>query len=93
MRGRLQQHQETGRLNVELQLEIRFVSTDLKRSHGNDLRAIESADEFVSAYPRLAMAGFDLVILHSSRLVGNRAVDPFAMDRNRGGDVAHVSSF
>lgn len=78
-------------LNVEFQLKIGFISPYLQGPHGDNLSAVESADEFIATDPQLALAGLDLMVLHSARSVGNGAVNPVAMDRNRGGDVPHGS--
>lgn len=75
--------------NIKLQLEVSLVSIDLDRSHGNDLGTIEGANEFVAADPQLALARLDPVVLHPSRPVCDGTVNPFTMDWNRGGDVAH----
>lgn len=78
-------------LNVEFQLKIRFISAYLQGPQGNDLRAVESANELIAADAQFALTWLDLVVLHSARFIGNRAVNPVAMDRNRGGDVPHES--
>jgi hypothetical protein len=77
--------------NIEFELKISFVSADLQRFHGNDGRGIEGPNEFVPAYTQLAPAGLDLVILHSPGFIGYSAVYPVALDRDRGGDVAHIA--
>lgn len=77
-------------LDIELQLKIRFVAVDLERFHGDDLGAVKSPDELIPADAKLAFPGFDLVVLHPPGLIGNGAVNPVALHRNRGGDVAHA---
>jgi hypothetical protein len=79
-------------LNIELELEISFVAADLQRLHGDDLRAIKRPDEFIPANAKLALTWFDLVVLHPAGFVSHGAVNPLAMDRDRGGDVAHRGS-
>ena len=76
-------------LYVELKLKISLVSLDLQRFQGNDLCAVKGADKFAAADTEFALAWFDLVVLHSSRFISYCAVNPVAMYRNRGGDVAH----
>ena len=50
--------------DIEFELEVRFVSIHLQRTHGDDLSAIERSDKFHPADPKLTLAGLDLVILH-----------------------------
>jgi hypothetical protein len=78
------------RLHVELKLEISFITPDLQRLHGNDLGTIKGPDKFIPADAQLALTRLYLVVLHSAGLVGHGAVNPVAMDWNRGGDVTHV---
>jgi hypothetical protein len=76
--------------HVELQLEVCFISIDLERTHSDDLRTIESANKLIAADAKFAFPGLDLMVLHSSGFVGHRAVNPLALNRDRGGDVTHM---
>ena len=75
--------------NIELQLEVGFVTTDLKWFHRNDRRIVENADEFIAANAQFAFARLDFVVLHPAGFIGYCAVNPFALHSDRGGDVPH----
>ena len=75
--------------NIKFHLKVRLIAIDLERTHGDDLRTIESTDELIAADPQFADAWFDLMILHPPRFIGHSTINPVTLHRNRGGDVSH----
>jgi hypothetical protein len=76
--------------DVELQLEVCFVAINLERAHSDYLGTIERADKLISADAKFAFPWFDLMVLHSSGFICHCAVNPLALNRDRGGDVTHT---
>ena len=79
------------RSDIEFKLKICLISIDLKRFHGDDLGAIERPDEFIPANAQFTFTGFNLMVLHPARFISLCAINPLAVDRNRGGDITHSS--
>lgn len=77
------------RSDVELQLEICFVSVDLKWLKCDDLGTVESPDELVAADTQLALSGLNLVILHPSGFISHGTINPLTGNWDGGGDVPH----
>ena len=46
-------------------------------------------DKFATADAYFTLPGFDLMVLHPSRFIRCGTENPFAMNGNRRGDVAH----